>query len=189
MLPNYFKEGMTELLSNEYFQEFPFTEIKTYPFEIAAIKMLCEVTSSDTVLKAFSLGDMDIIAKDMATITGDIDMARMTLDMLDKIFLKSYEALDEDISYEELANGCIPVFRGIIVSKYKENDKNRISYFYNEILFGNLMEDNAYDSYIDDIVEFGSDHKAYFSSSLKKDLAERELVNKVSENGQPVYNK
>lgn len=180
-LPKYFKEGMTELLVNEYFESKPFVELVNYPFEIAGVKILCEVTSPDVVLKAFSTGDMDIIAQDMATITGDIEVARKALDAFGKVYLKHYGELEEDLSYEDIVNECIPVFRGIVTAKYEEKDANRVSYFYNEILLGNIFQDGAYDKYVDDLVEFGSDHKAYFSSKLKTKLASEEIVDKISD--------
>ena len=188
-LPTYFKEGMTELLVNEYFQNKPFVELENYPFEIAAVKMLCEVTSPDTVLKAYSLGDMDIIAEEMATITGDIEVARKALNMLDNALLKYHGDLDNDLTYEEIVNGFIPVFRGIITAKYEESDSNRVSYFYNEILLGNIFYDDSYDSYVDDLVEFGSDHKAYFSSKLKNELASQEIVDKISDSEEKTLTK
>lgn len=190
-LPSYFKEGMTELLVNEYFSDKPFIELENYPFEIAAVKMLCEVTSPDTVLKAFSVGDMDIIAEEMATITGDIEVARNSLAMLEKAFLKYHGELDEneDLSYETIVNEFIPVFRGIVTAKYAETDSNRVSYFYNEILLGNIFYDNAYDSYVDDLVEFGSDHKAYFSNKLKTELASQGVVDKISDDSTKTYKK
>lgn len=188
-LPKYFKEGMTELLVNEYFESKPFVELSNYPFEIAGVKILCEVTSPDTVLKAFSTGDMDVIAQDMATITGDIEVARKALDAFGKVFLKHYGELEEDLTYEEIVNECIPVFRGIVTAKYKEEDANRVSYFYNEILLGNIFYDGAYDKYVDDLVEFGSDHKAYFSSKLKNKLASEEIVDKISDDDSKTYKK
>lgn len=188
-LPTYFKEGMTELLVNEYFQNKPFIELENYPFEIAAVKMLCEVTSPDIVLKAYSLGNMDIIAEEMATITGDIEVARNALDMLDKAFLKYHGDLEDDLTYEEIVNVFIPVFRGIVTAKYEESDSNRVSYYYNEILLGNIFYPDAYDSYVDDLVEFGSDHKAYFSSKLKNILASQEIVDKISDNDAKSYKK
>ena len=180
-LPRYFKEGMTELLVNEYFESKPFVELVNYPFEIAGVKILCEVTSPDTVLKAFSLGDMDIIAQDIAAFTGDIDGARKALDSFAKIYLKHYGELEEELIYEEIVNECIPLFRGIVTSKYKQEDANRVSYFYNEILLGNIFYDGAYDKYVDDLVEFGSDHKVYFSSKLKEKVASAEIVDKISD--------
>ena len=179
-LPKYFKEGMTELLVNEYFENKPFIELANYPFEIVGVKMLCEVSSPDAVLKAFSTGDMDVIAQDMATVTGDIETARKALSAFEKVYLKHYGELKEDLTYEEIVNECIPVFRGIITAKYKEEDSNRVSYFYNEILLANIMQEDAYDKYVDDLVEFGSDHKAYFSSKLKNKLASDVIVDKIS---------
>ena len=188
-LPTYFKEGMTELLVNEYFQESPFVELSNYPFEIAAVKMLCEVTSPDVVLRAYSCGNMDIIAEEMATITGDIEVARTALSSLEKTFLKYHGEKDIDESYGKLVNDYIPVFRGIVTAKYQETDSNRVSYFYNEILLGNIFYDGAYDSYVDDLVEFGSDHKAYFSSKLKNRLASEEIVQKISDDDAKTYTK
>lgn len=188
-LPKYFKEGMTELLVNEYFENKPFVELVNYPFEIVGVKILCEVTSPDTVLKAFSTGNMDIIAQDMSTITGDIEVARKALDYFGKIYLKHYGELKENLTYEEIVNECIPVFRGIVTAKYKKEDSNRVSYFYNEILLGNILYDGAYDKYVDDLVEFGSDHKAYFSSKLKNKIASEEIVDKISDEEAKSYKK
>lgn len=183
-LPEYFKEGMTELLVNEYFEDKPFLELENYPLEIAGVKMLCEVTSPDVVLEAFSCGDMDIIAKDMAKITGDIEVARNALKYFDYAFLKYKGELPEDkkdLSYEKIANECIPVFRGIVSAKYEESDRRRVSYFYNEILVGNIFYPETYDSYVDDLVEFGTDHKAYFSSKLKQEIADKEAMEKLGD--------
>ena len=43
------------------------------------------------------------------------------------------------------------------------------------------MEEDAYDKYVDDLVEFGTDHKAYFSSKLKQKLAAEKIEDKISE--------
>ena len=163
-----------------FITEHYFIELANYPFEIVGVKMLCEVSSPDAVLKAFSTGDMDVIAQDMATVTGDIETARKALSAFEKVYLKHYGELKEDLTYEEIVNECIPVFRGVITAKYKEEDSNRVSYFYNEILLANIMQEDAYDKYVDDLVEFGSDHKAYFSSKLKNKLASDVIVDKIS---------
>lgn len=183
-LPEYFKEGMTELLVNEYFSDKPFLELENYPLEIAGVKMLCEVTSPEVVLEAFSCGDMDIIAKDMSTITGDIEVAREALKYFEYAYLKNKGDLPDDkkdLSYEVIANKCIPVFRGIVSAKYEESDRRRVSYFYNEILVGNIFYPDTYDNYVDDLVEFGTDHKGYFSSKLKQQIADKEAIDKLSE--------
>ncbi|MBQ3511251.1 MAG: hypothetical protein IJA30_03010 [Bacilli bacterium] len=180
-LPKYFKEGMTELLVNEYFDSKPFAELQNYPFEVVAVRMLCEITSPDVVLKAYSCGDMSIIAEEMNKITRNEDDTNTALEAFCKYMMKYEGDLEEDTSYQDLANICIPVFRGIISAKYDEKHPNRISYYYNEILLANIMEEDAYDKYVDDLVEFGTDHKAYFSSKLKQKLATEKIEDKISE--------
>ena len=51
-LPRYLSEGVTELLVDEYFTETPFVEEDCYPYEIAIVKVLCEMVGSDNVLEA-----------------------------------------------------------------------------------------------------------------------------------------
>ena len=41
--PNFLTEGITELITNEYFDENPYKEGNIYPFEMLAVKMLCEI--------------------------------------------------------------------------------------------------------------------------------------------------
>ena len=127
---------------------------------------------------------MDIIAKDMSTITGDIEVAREALKYFEYAYLKNKGDLPDDkkdLSYEIIANKCIPVFRGIVSAKYEESDRRRVSYFYNEILVGNIFYPDTYDNYVDDLVEFGTDHKGYFSSKLKQQIADKEAIDKLSE--------
>lgn len=173
-LPSYFSEGVTELLANEYFGESPFVELENYPFEVAVVKMLCEVTSPDAVLEAYSTGDMSIIAKEISCISGTEEEAMKALEMLDytmKRYNDELEKGEETITDKNvMISGFIPLFRSVIETKYAPEDHSRVSYFYNEILLANIFEDEPYERYVDDLLEFGSDHKAYFSSELKGTL-------------------
>lgn len=171
-LPIYFYEGMTELLNNEYLTDNPFVELTNYPFEITAVKMLCELTSSDTVLKAFSLGDMSFIEDEIVELIGDRDKVVQALDMLEYAVLRYRDELgdaDKTITdNNEVINGFIPIFRECIEAKYGSDSIDRLSYYYNEVLFLDIFDENAMDSYCDDLEHFGVDHKAYFSSNLKQ---------------------
>lgn len=171
-LPDYFSEGMSELLVNEYFSEKPFMELRNYSFEIAAVKMLCEVTSPEVVLEAFSKGDMNIIIEDMTKITKSYDDSKIAVDMLEKLLLKHNGELEEDLSYDDIVNVCVPIFRGIVSAKYEEGDANREAYYYNEILLASVLEENPYDEYINRLLEFGANPKVYFSSKLKEKVAQ-----------------
>ena len=180
-LPTYFKEGVTELLANEYFSDKPFMEIQNYPFEVAVIKMLCEVSSADAVLEAYSTGDMSIIAKEIAKVTKDEEKAMKALDSVD-LMMRQFngEVAEKDkVSKEELINGFIPLFRQVVETKYEPEEHSRVSYFYNEILMANIFEEKPYDGYVDDLVEFGVDHKGYFSTTLKETIKSDGEIKKI----------
>lgn len=168
-LPTYFKEGMTELLVNEYFSEEPFCELNNYPFEIAMVKMLCEVSTPEAVLKAYSTGNMSVITEDIAMVFGDEGAVIEAFDAVD-LLMRQYrsDVLEEDkVDNKLLINGFSPLFKEVISCKYNNNDIESISYNYNEMLLSNILKENSYDGYIEDLSEFGYIERAYFSSSLK----------------------
>ena len=116
-LPTYFSEGVTELLANEYFSDTPFVELVNYPFEIVVVKMLCEVSSPEAVLKAYSTGDMSAIAKEMALVYGTEEEAMSALDMLDYTMRQFRDELvdgEDELDKNTLLLGYIPLFRDII---------------------------------------------------------------------------
>lgn len=169
-LPKYFDEGMTELLNNEYFSDNPFYELSNYPFEIAAVKILCDLTSSDTVLKAFTYGDMNIIAEELANISGSsIDDAVDALNKLDLTF-KKFKSDEFDLNDKELRISFCDMsdYFDKCITTFDEKDDRRVSYFYNLILVMNIFFEDPYQCYGDDLVEHGYESKAYFSSKLMK---------------------
>ena len=169
-LPRFFREGMTELLNNEYFSENPFYELKYYPFETIAVKMLCEVTSPDTVLKAFSYGDISYITKEMEKYLGSEEKTMETLDILSIILDmhnngKLFNRSDED----ELEDKCLSNFR-ICIENKKDSDIS--SYKQNERLFECIFFNFMYEDYLSSGI--GYNKKAYFSSKLKKQVIKEE---------------
>lgn len=181
-LPDYFDEGMTELLNNEYFSDDPFLELSNYPFEVAAVRMLCELTSPDVVLKAYTLGDMKFISEDLAKkCASSIEEADEALNNLD-LTLQAFKSFDDNEM--EKARGYFAeatVYFDKVITKLDKKDDRRVSYFYNIILLLDMFSDMPYDDYVDDLVEHGYDEKAYFSSKLKDEIAqskEKVLTNK-----------
>lgn len=167
-LPRFFKEGMTELLTNEYLDDnkIPFKETESYLFEISAVKMLCELTSPDIVLKSFTLGNMDYIIDDISKITNNKEETKNAIKILGDA-VDSYKN-KKDYDLQKFNNNCIKVFQKCIDEKYDYNHPNSISYYYNEMLFYNcLFKVTAIDNYNKDISLYGVDYKAYFSSTLK----------------------
>lgn len=182
-LPRFFKEGMTELLTNEYsnIDDCPFKETKTYIFEVAAVKMLCELTTPNTVLKAFTLGNMDYIIEEITSVTGNKEEVELAL----KTMGDALDAFKKQKNYDlkELNKNCINVFQKCIDNKYGYDCPNYVSYYYNEMLFYNcLFFQTAKINYNKDISLCGIDYKAYFSSDLKDKISLGKFDQKKEEN-------
>ena len=170
-LPRFFSEGMTELLTNEYFTENHFLELDNYPFEVIAVKMLCDATSSDTVLKAFTLGDMSYIYESLASSYGTIDDAKKVISILDESFSFRNNEEEGEFKYtvEDITNSLFSYLNGVVFNKYEEGSAERASFFYNEILLLNLFEGKPLTSLMDDLEEYGVLCNVYFSSKLKEE--------------------
>ena len=166
-LPRFFREGMTELLNNEYFSENPFYELKYYPFETIAVKMLCEVTSPDIVLKAFSYGDMSYITKEMGKYLGGEEKAIETIDILSNCLDTYYKGEMLDFSDQiEFNDKCLYNFRTCIENK-EGSDVN--TYDKNELLFECIFSNHPKTSYRYRL-DTCYNEKAYFSNKLKEQI-------------------
>ena len=177
-LPSYFSEGMTELLCNEYFSDDPYFEYNSYPLEICAVKILCEVTSTDTVLKSFTLEDMSFIEEEISNILGNSEEAKLCLNSLNKTFkqLEKNNVLKKE-EYSDYYE-CIKIFRKCMQIKTSENKEyDDSAYLYNEVLLENLYIDpkSVYNEYFNQLENLACE-KPYFSSKLKNGITDREWV-------------
>lgn len=161
---------MTQLLTNEYgdcnyvnkFAGF------TYPFEVAAVKMLCEVTSSDTVLKAFTYGDMNYIIDEMTNLCGDRKAVNKAIELIGHVLDCYNDDIKHDYTTYDIYKNALFIFYDCMSAKCKNNNIDLHSYSYNEILFYNcLFKENAVSRYKSDIQRYGINFKTYFSSELK----------------------
>ena len=171
-LPTFFVEGMTELLANEYLSDSPFIEFKHYPFEIYAVKMLCDTAGSDVVLKAYTTGNMDLIYEALASYSGTVDDAKKAIGIFEKLFL-FLDGKNENLDFnnDEMTNDLFMYLNSVANSKYGDNSEefnfDRSSYYYNQILFLNIFESKSKDAISADLEELGVFCKPYFSSKLK----------------------
>lgn len=176
-LPTFFVEGMTELLANEYFSESPFIEFKNYPFEIYAVKMLCDTAGSDIVLKAYTTGDMNLIYEALASYSGTVDDAKKAIGIFEKLFL-FLDGKNENLDFnnDEMTNDLFFYLNSVANAKYGDNTEefnfDRSSYYYNQILFLNIFESKSKDAISADLEELGVFCKPYFSSKLKLEYSE-----------------
>ena len=163
ILPRYLNEGVTELLVDEYFEDNPFVEDTSYPYEIAMVKILCEMVGFDVVLETYSTGDMSIIYNKLTEIM-DKESARKYLDLINKMF-EDYNkdgkvVLDDMSTFLATTNAYFKVRDGEI--------KNE-AYEYNKELMINMKNNYSANAYINYVINNGYYKKPYFSSKLKED--------------------
>ena len=166
-LPKWFKEGATQLYRNEYYSDNPYVEYITYPIEVSAVKLLCEVTNEDVVLKAYTLGDFSLIEKYIANLLNDKALANQSLELL----RKSIENKDNkrDKLFVEQNSKCLEIFDLCIQKKYEQDpDYQAIPYFYNKLLVASVFSDIYYDAYCNVIDTLGVLEKGYFSKELQE---------------------
>ena len=171
-LPSFLKEGVTEILANEYFSDTPYLELSNYPFEVSIVKMLCDVTSPEIVLEAYSTGNMNLIIDSINEFVCDREVVCNAIDRLDFIVGEFNNGKVSSLvdNKSEIINEILPVFRTCINTKYSDDDVEMRSYYYNELLFSNIFEEDAYGMYYEDLLEYGMDRRAYFSSKLINSL-------------------
>lgn len=176
-LPTFFVEGITELLANEYFSDSPFIEFKNYPFEIYAVKMLCDTAGSDVVLKAYTTGDMNLVYEALASYSGTLDDAKKAIGIFEKLFL-FLDGKSENLNFnnDEMTNDLFFYLNNVANAKYGDNTEefnfDRSSYYYNQILFLNIFDSKSKDAISADLEELGVFCKPYFSSKLKLEYSE-----------------
>lgn len=166
-LPKWFKEGATQLYRNEYYSDNPYVEYITYPIEVSAVKLLCEVTNEDIVLEAYTIGDFSLIEKYIANLLNDKALANQSLELLGK----SIENKDNkrDKRFIEQNSRCLEIFDLCIQKKYEQDpDYQAIPYFYNKLLVSSVFSDIYYDAYCNVIDTLGVLEKGYFSKELQE---------------------
>lgn len=163
-LPKSFTEGVTELLTKEYFSIDPFYIQRKYPYEVAYIKMLCEIVGTNLVLKAYSIGDFTLI-------TDYMDQYNST-GISSKEILQMYEDAFEKI--EDKSNINLPIDKNIVLNVLDKiymgihpELKEYKAYKYISRLTMCIYEKDPLKFYSDFIKENGILQKAYFSNELQ----------------------
>ena len=90
-IPHFLCEGMTEILKNEYFSNHPFSELRCYIYETTLVKLICEILDPDTVLEAYTTGDMNLIYDKMDSIYGSPGDSKKIISKIDEILEKYYD--------------------------------------------------------------------------------------------------
>ena len=153
---------MTELLTNEYFSDNPFVEMKSYPFEVTMIKMLCEMVGEDIVLETYSKEDITILENAIKEKTG-LSNPHEFIDYIDSVMTALED--EKDIDKDKLSS-IINTFD----EYYKDFDNDSIEYeMYkqNRKIIKFLESDVPFAAYDCEIVINGYYVKPYFNQDLK----------------------
>ena len=174
-LPEYFIEGVTELLANEYFSDRPFVELKTYPYEVAMTELLCDMVGGDKVLEAYTKGDMNIITLELSKKLGIGESIKLMKNI--KTVFDSFEK-NEQIDLNTF-NQMIAKINTYLTDEYAKTEDSFIpeKFFYLKGLLENMKEPDKYEKYWSYIEENGVFVKPYFSSRLKEDNPDIRRIN------------
>ena len=161
-LPKFFNEGMTELLTNEYFADNPFLEEKSYPFEITMIKMLCELVGEDIVLETYSKEDISILENAIKEKT-NLSNPHEFIEYIDSVMtsLEEYKTIDED-----KLSSIINVF-DIYYENYDKESIEYKMYKQNTTIMKFLKSSVPYSAYEYELMLNGYYVKPYFNKDLK----------------------
>lgn len=171
-LPKWFNEGMCELISLEYFEEEPFLEMDSYCNEIKVIKFLCELVGSDTVLKAYTLDDMNIIIDELSKIYGEKEDYKEAFEMFEWGLSTKEEDIPEIENMHEVIDRTFSLFNECYKKK-KETTENlpTLVYTYKDFLLLFIQDPEL------DLSNYVL-CKGYISSELKKDFGDGFIVKK-----------
>lgn len=162
-LPKFILEGTTELLTNEYLSNSPFVEQNTYPFEIATVKLLCEMVGAEEILKTYTTGDIDSLYEKLDE-NSNLNSRRF-IENVDAVFtaLSNKEEIPAD-KYNEM----IVYLDNYFSQNYSDNIEKLELYEYYKGILNIIYSDNPYYEYEKYIQEKGIILKPYYSSKLKE---------------------
>lgn len=165
-LLRFFDEGMTELLSKEYYTKDPFV-VDRYFYEVTLVKMLCEIVGSDLVLQSYTTGNMKIIYSELANYGGkDFEYAKNALLTISKDIDFVCEE-DGNLSLKEDTRESLLFLDQCAANKTEmEDDYYFSSYLENKVLFWCMFSDVNNKALSARLNYYGYPNKAYFCEDL-----------------------
>ena len=150
--------------TNEYFSEQPFIEETSYPFEIAMIKILCNMVGSDNFLYYYSTGDITPIKKELEKSFSKKDT---------NIFLKKIENLFIDFETEKRVKEddlkqILKITDNFFLKKIQENESLYEEYIYYRGELECMTQEEPYLRHLFYQATEECINKAFFSRKLKK---------------------
>lgn len=169
-LPSCILEGMTLLISSEYFSETPFVLTQTYPYEVSFVKLLCEMIGADKMLQAYTEDKPEIIYQALDQLIGKENNAKEVIEEINwcMTYYNKSKTLTED-DYNR-ANSAVLSFLDY-VNNFEYEDKDAVQYHLS--VFVNIF--TTHYGTLEDYYKITL-CKAYLSSKLQNEFPKTILI-------------
>ncbi len=182
-LPSSIVEGITQIISSEYFSETPFLLTEAYPYEVSFVKLLCEMIGTDAVLQAYTEDRPELIYNALDQLMGEEKSSKKIIEEID--WCMTYYNKSKSLTKEEesrAGNALLDFLNYVNHCEYQDKDAMQ----YHLSVFVSMFTDhygNLADYYKIALC------KAYFSSKLKEDGFEKAITVKADDYLGFVYQK
>ncbi len=163
-IPDWFLEGMDQLIVLEYTSDQPFVLTEVYPYQVTMVKLLCDLVGSDTVLKAYTTDDPELLYEALEKVYGKKEDAERTLTIFGDIVEHKTEIPKEDILF------CFSTLSTYVLQGM-QNDAQAVRYHY--YVLASIFSEEA--GTFEDNTKYTLE-KAYLSSKLKKQGYDQAIV-------------
>lgn len=191
-IPRCLNEGMTDLLTNEYYTSHPFLNNR-YSYEIAFVKMLCEIIGEEKVLEAYTTDKPDILYKELSKYTAKskTEIEKSIL-IMDKALIEFYNNKEEKanakeeqkemelkpVSLTKERKETLDFFDKCIENKIEKNiGFDPAIYQYNKLLLSTVFLEYPIDNYYEIWENYSPFYsKAYFCEELKETGKNKHMI-------------
>ncbi len=159
---NSLTEGMTQILSEEYFEKRGSGITRTYSEETLLVKFIAELIGADVLLYGYSTHDIDIVIQKLGALDGDLSKARRLITVMDEILFlsKSGERQNHSDLVASYKDQIYSILKDYYRIKVAENEEKAPVLTYLREAFYHIESASSPVYYYDF-------HKAYFSEQLK----------------------
>ena len=158
-LPNFFAEGTTELLENEFFSPSSYLEENSYIYEVILVKTLCELVGSNNVLIAYSTGNINYVTNELC------NNSSYNLSDVNKIFNDIDNLFKEDNIDKESFNNAISLLNEVYNSKINDSNFDKVNCKYLINLLNGIASESKYVTYFYNLEKMGASSKLYFNKN------------------------
>lgn len=161
-MPKCIQEGMTQLISSEYFSNTPFMLTLNYPYQVSFVKLLCEMIGANTVLQAYTEDKPEIIYEALDSIIGEEGKAKGVIEEIDWCMSNYDRTKFYSKEIKERASDALSSFLNYVEKCFFEDEG---AYQYHLLVFVNFFTD--YYGKLEEYFNY-TVCKAYISSSWKE---------------------